>query len=148
MSYRYSKTKIDKFIHTIRHRECDFGYARSSGPGWQNVNKRETKVQLARICKKSTTIPSQYQEKFLELYASFITDDGVFRLDSQVHRTQESNKEVVKKKFSQMIHNAFKPPKAPRRMTTPPQHAIDARIAEKKRTSKTRSNRKVIKWFV
>ena len=148
MSYRYSKTKIDKFIHTIRHKECDFGYARSSGPGWQNVNKRETKVQLTRNCKISTILPKQYLDKFIELYESFITDEGNFRIDSQVHRTQDANKEVVKKKFSQMIHNAFKPPKAPRKMTKPPQHAIDARIAEKKRTSKTRSSRKVIKWFV
>lgn len=55
------------------------------------------------------------------------------------------NKEVVRKKLAQMIHNAFKPPKPPRKMTTPPQHAIDARIAEKKRKSKIRSRRTVIK---
>jgi ribosome-associated protein len=81
----------------------------------------------------------------LELYGSFITDNGILRIDSQVHRTQEMNKEVIRKKFSQMIHNAFKPPKPPRKITLPPQHAIDSRIAEKKRRSKTRNNRTVIK---
>jgi ribosome-associated protein len=148
MSYRYSKTKIDKFIHTIWHKECSFDMARSSGPWGQNVNKRETKVQLSRPCKISTTLPHQYHTRFIEMYISFLTDEWVLRLDSQVHRTQDMNKEVVRKKLAQMIHNAFKPLKWPRKMTTPPQHAIDARIAEKKRRSKTRSSRTVVKWFL
>lgn len=141
MSYRYSKTKIDGFIKELWYKECDFDTTRSSGPWWQNVNKRETKVQLARNRKDSTLLPPQYHQKVWELYANIITDDGVLRLDAQVHRTQEENKEFLRKKFATMIHAAFKPPKAPRKMTTPPKHAVDARIAEKKRRSRTRALR-------
>ena len=56
---------------------------------------------------------------------------------------QDSNKDLVRKKLKDMIFNAFKPPKAPRKMTVPPKHAVDARIAEKKRRSKTRASRTV-----
>lgn len=146
MSYRYSKAKIQWFIDTIRYKEVDLSTAKSSWPWWQHVNKTETKVQLSRPIKASTIIPEPYKQRLIQAQAQYITDDGNLRIDAQVHRMQDANKELVRKKLSSMILAAFKPPKAPRKMTTPPKHAVDARIAAKKRRSKTRANRTVIKW--
>lgn len=144
MSYRYSKTKIDTFFKEIWYKECSFETAKSSGPWGQNVNKRETKVQLSRDRKSSKTLPEQYHQKFNELYSNLLTNEWILRLDAQIHRTQDTNKELLHKKLMQMIYSVFKPPKAPRKMTTPPKYAVDARISEKKRRSKTRAMRKVI----
>lgn len=144
MSYRYSKTKIDGFIQKIRYNECVITSAKSSWPGGQHINKRETKVQLSWNRKESTLLPGQYHSKFWELNQHLITQDGILRLDAQVNRTQDANKEIVKKKLSTLIYNTFKPAKAPRKFTTPPKQAIDARIAAKKRRSKIRKSRTVI----
>lgn len=143
MSFWYSKHKIEWFISTIWHKECEIETTKSSGPWWQNVNKRETKVQLSWNCTTSDTLPQPYKDRFIKDYKSFITEGGVLRIDSQVHRTQEDNKEQLRKKLSQMIQNTFKPPKAPRKLTVAPKHAVDARIAEKKRRSKIRANRTI-----
>lgn len=146
MSYRYSKEKVQKFVDTIRYKEVDLSTAKSSWPWWQHVNKTETKVQLSRPVRSTITIPQPYKDRLIQAQAQYITDDGNLRIDAQVHRTQDANKELVRKKLTAMIFAAFKPPKAPRKMTTPPKHAVDARIAAKKRRSKTRANRTVIKW--
>ena len=145
MSYRYSKTKIDGFIKDIRYKEVELWSAKSSWPWWQHVNKTESKVQLSRNVQQSLILPLIYKEKFLALYPTHITADGALRIDTQVHRSQTDNKELTLKKFAAMIHAAFKPPKPPRRMTEPPKHAVDARIAAKKRRSKIRSSRTIIK---
>jgi ribosome-associated protein len=145
MSYRYSKEKIQWFVDNIRYKEVDLSTAKSSWPWWQHVNKTETKVQLSWPILVTTTIPEPYKQRLIQAQAQYITDDGNLRLDAQVHRMQDSNKDLVRKKLKDMIFAAFKPPKAPRKMTTPPKHAVDARIAEKKRRSRTRSNRTVVK---
>jgi len=143
MSYRYSKTKVDWFIKDIRYKEVDLSSAKSSWPWWQHVNKTESKIQLSWKVRQSAILPPLYRDKFLVLYASQISEDGQLRIDTQVHRSQADNKELTLKKLSIMIHAAFKPPKAPRRMTAPPKHAVDARIAEKKRRSRIRANRTI-----
>jgi ribosome-associated protein len=98
------------------------------------------------MVKQTKFLPQPYLARFLELYANDISDEGMLRIDTQVHRSQADNKEQTKKKLATMIQNAFKPPKAPRQMTKPPKHAVDARIAEKKRKSKTRALRTPLKF--
>ncbi len=146
MSYRYWKAKIEWFIDTIRYKEVELNFARSSGPWWQNVNKRETKVQLSRPIVQSQTLPEPFKQRCIDQNRSIITDDGVMRIDAQVHRTQDANKELIQKKLANIIRNAFKEPKV-RKKTEPPKHVIDARIAEKKRRSKIRQNRTVLKFY-
>jgi ribosome-associated protein len=146
MSYRYWKAKIQWFIDTIRYKEVDLQSARSSGPGGQNVNKRETKIQLSWDIKNSTTIPEPYKQRCIDAHKNSITDEGILRLDAQVHRTQEANKYLLQKKLAIIIKDCFKEPKV-RKATVVPKHVVDARIAEKKRRSKTRANRSVLKFF-
>ncbi len=141
MSYRYSKAKIEWFIKKIWYNECEITTARSSWPGGQNVNKRETKVQLIRNIHESTTLPKHQKERFIELQQNNISEEWNLRVDAEVHRTQKANKELLMKKLSQMIHAAFKPPKAPRKVLPPPKHVVDKRIAEKKKKSKIRARR-------
>ncbi len=129
----------------IRYKEVELSTAKSSWPWWQHVNKTETKVQLTWPVLATTAVPQPYKDRLIEAQKQYITDDGNLRIDAQVHRMQDSNKELVRKKLTAMIFAAFKPPKAPRKMTTPPKHAVDARIAEKKRRSKTRANRTVVR---
>ena len=103
-------------------------------------------MQLSRPIRASTIIPEPYKQRLLLAQIHHITDEGNLRLDASIHRMQDANRDLVRKKLKDIIFNAFKPPKAPRKLTQPPKHAVDARIAEKKRRSKIRSNRTVSKF--
>ena len=143
MSYRYGKNKIDSFIKNIRSKEVTLNYARSPWPGWQKVNKIETKVQLSWNIKESKILPKPYKDKLIEENKTNITDEGILRIDTSVHRTQKANKEQTQKKLAKIIKSAFKEEKV-RKKTKPPKRAEDKRIAEKKRRSRTRNSRKKI----
>lgn len=132
MSYRYSKIKIQKFIDTIWYKEVELSSAKSTGPWWQNINKTETKVQLSWDITTSDILPEPYKSRCIQTNQSHMTQDGILRFDTQVHRSQLQNKQLARKKLTKIIEQAFKEPQWKRKRTTPPQHAVDARIAEKK----------------
>lgn len=143
MSYRYGNTKIASFIKQVRNKEVQLVSAKSSGPWGQHVNKNETKIQLTRCVADSAIIPQPYLNKLIERNAKYITQEGILRLDTSVHRTQKANKEQTYKKLAKIIKSGFKE-EAVRKKTAPPKRAVDKRIAEKKRRSKTRSTRRNI----
>jgi len=143
MSYWYGNAKIASFIKQVRAKEVTLTFARSSWPWGQNVNKNDTKVQLFRDANNSLIIPKEFKWKLLERNDQYVTKDWMIRINTEVHRTQKANKEQTLKKLTKVIKNAFKEPKV-RKKTAPPKRAVDKRIAEKKRRSKTRSSRKKI----
>ena len=143
MSYRYGKAKIDWFIKQVRAKEVELSFARSSWPWGQNVNKLETKVQLTRDVTNSSLIPQPHLTRLIERNKQYITEQGHLRLDTSVHRTQKANKEQTYKKLAKIIKSAFKE-KLPRKTTVAPKRAVDKRIAEKRRRSKTRGSRRKI----
>lgn len=143
MSYRYGKSKIDWFIKQVWSKEVLLTFARSSWPWWQHINKVETKVQLYRNVVSSEIIPQPYLKRLIEANTKYISQDGILRVDTQVHRTQKANKEQTYKKLAKIIKSWFVEEKV-RKKTKPPKRAVDKRIAEKKRRSKTRSTRRNI----
>lgn len=146
MSYHYLQENIKDIIDTIRYKEVDLQYSRSSGPGWQNVNKRETKVQLSRDIKNSTTIPEPFKQRCIAVHQNLINADWILRINTQVHRTQEWNKELLHKKIASIIKDWFKEVKT-RKATIVPRRVVEARLMEKKRRSKIRANRKVWQFW-
>ncbi len=143
MSYRYGLTKINWFIKKVRTKEVTITSAKSSGPWGQHINKNETKVQLVWNVIESQIIPKPYLQKLIERNEKYITQDWSLRIDTSVHRTQKANKEQTYKKLAKIIKSAFKEENV-RKKTAPPKRAVDKRIAEKKKRSKTRNTRKKI----
>lgn len=145
MLYRYGTTKINWFIKQIWNKEVILLSAKSSGPGGQHVNKNQTKIQLTRDVSASQVLPKIYIHRLIERNQAYITDSWVLRIDTQVHRTQKANKEQTYKKLVKIIKSAFKE-EVVRKKTLPPKWAIDKRIAEKRKTSRTRKSRNKIVW--
>jgi len=143
MSYRYGNTKIVWFIKQVRAKEVTLTSAKSSGPWGQNINKNETKVQLVRPVSESQIIPKPYLQKLIARNEKYITKEWILRLDTSVHRTQKANKEQTYKKLTKIIKSAFKE-ETVRKKNVPPKHAVDKRIAEKRKRSKARSSRRKI----
>lgn len=131
---------IDKIISL----ELSFKTARSWGHGWQNVNKRETKVQLFFDIINSKYLDTYQKDKIIG-YAhkkQLHNKDSLLELECQEERTQWRNKEIVIKKFIDFIKDALQED-IPRIETQIPQHENEKRLKHKKHHWKKKEHRKL-----
>jgi ribosome-associated protein len=126
---------------SIPEHELSFQFARSGGPGGQNVNKVNTKAQLRWDVTHSPSLPPAVKSRFLERYSNRLTAEGEFIISSQRHRSQEQNIADCKEKLRQLILDVLKPP-TPRKKTTPSQGSIRRRIQDKKDLSQKKQQRR------
>ena len=90
---------------TIPESELTFSFARSGGPGGQNVNKVETKVTVHFDFMSSRILTEQQKDRFSrnrEIQAR-LDADGCIVLTSQEHRTQNLNKKGVIERLHELI---------------------------------------------
>eukprot|EP01032_Pedospumella_encystans_P011384 gene11384-13236_t len=91
--------------------KLDFAYARSSGPGGQNVNKLNTKAEIRFNVPSADWLSADIRERLQLYYPNKITKDGDLVVTSQEHRTQAHNKEDCLTKLRDMISEASIEPK-------------------------------------
>lgn len=112
--------------------ELRFRFSRSSGPGGQNVNKRDTKVELLFDVAGSPSLGPRQRERIMRKLASRIDSDGVLHLVVSEERTQGRNRETAIERFCELIRDALKPDPPKRRPTRPSKQAVERRIRSKK----------------
>ena len=122
-------------------RELHFTFARSSGPGGQNVNKVESKAVLRWDVSASRALPAAMLARFRTRFARRIHSDGVLVLTSQRHRARERNVADCLAKLEAMLAEVATPPK-PRKATRPGRAARERRLAEKRATSRRKAERR------
>ena len=76
-------------------REVWFRYSRSGGPGGQNVNKLETKVELLFDVMNSSVLSGEEKTRVVAAEKNRIGSDGVLRIVSNESRSQYSNRETA-----------------------------------------------------
>jgi ribosome-associated protein len=121
-------------------RELHFSFARSSGPGGQNVNKVESKAVLHWDLGASA-LPAALLARFRARYRRRIGADGVFQLASQRHRQRERNVADCIAKFAALLEEVSAPSK-PRRPTRPTRASKERRLSEKRRSSRRKAERR------
>lgn len=122
-------------------KEFEFITSRSSGPGGQNVNKVNSKVELRFALFDSKVLSDdEKQIIFVKLY-HHINSDGIFSVTAQQERSQVQNKEIAIEKFYQWIEIALTPVK-PRKKTRPTRASKERRLESKQATSQKKENRK------
>lgn len=94
----------------IPESEFEFSFARSGGPGGQNVNKVNSKAVLHWDVTNSPSITEPLRQRFLSKYASRLTSEGVVVVTSQKHRDQITNVAECLEKLTEMLESVISPP--------------------------------------
>lgn len=111
--------------------ELIFSSSRSSGPGGQNVNKVNTKVNLKWDVVNSQLVTADQKVLLLQKLAGRLTKEGVLLLSAQEKRSQLQNKEAVLNKLDTLLIKVFTVRKA--RKATKPGKAVKRKRMEDKR---------------
>ena len=116
---------------SIPETELRFRFARSGGPGGQNVNKVSTRVELLFAVQASRSLTGIQKEKILASHRRRITADGDLRIVSDESRSQWKNRETAMEKFAAALR-AVLIERKPRRATRATATARERRMAAKK----------------
>lgn len=103
--------------------ELNFSFSRSGGSGGQHVNKVETKVILNWDVRNSETLNEIQKSMISEGLSRYITNDGILQMYNQTERSQLKNKQLLIKRWRQLVINALKPRKK-RKKTKPSKQSI------------------------
>jgi ribosome-associated protein len=121
--------------------ELRLSFARSSGPGGQNVNKVSSKAILHYDVLQSPSLPAEVRARFAARYASRLTNAGEVVIHSEEFRDQPKNIDACYRKLREMILPVLKPPKK-RRATKPTRGSKVRRLKEKKVRSQVKEGRR------
>jgi ribosome-associated protein len=126
---------------TVDANQLRLQYARSSGPGGQNVNKVNTKTELWVPVAALIGLSEAARGRLAKLAGHRLTLAGEIHIAADNHRTQEANRGEAFDRLRDLLVEAMFEPKR-RRKTKPSKGAKRRRLDEKKRRGAVKSNRR------
>ncbi|MES2913358.1 MAG: alternative ribosome rescue aminoacyl-tRNA hydrolase ArfB [Pseudomonadota bacterium] len=123
----------------VDEREVEFSAIRAQGAGGQNVNKVSSAIHL-RFDINTSSLPDAVKARLLGLNDSRITQEGVFVLKAQQHRTQEMNRSDAMERLQEVIDSVSSPPRI-RKATKPTYGSKQRRLEGKSLRSDIKASR-------
>jgi ribosome-associated protein len=121
--------------------EIIFSTSRSGGPGGQNVNKVNSKVELRFNVNRSFSFSDKEKKRILIVLKKRINSEGELLITSQSERTQLMNRKKAEYKFFILLAKALTK-KAERKPSSPTIASKTKRLEQKKKRSKIKRLRK------
>ena len=121
--------------------ELKFKAVRSSGAGGQNVNKVSSKVVLTYDLNASQALSEEEKELLYAKLKSKLTLENVLIINCDEDRSQLKNKEIVIKRFLDLITKSLVVPKK-RKPTKIPRSVIEKRLKNKSVMATVKQNRR------
>jgi ribosome-associated protein len=125
----------------IPETEFEWSFARSGGPGGQNVNKVASKAVLRWDVTQSPSVPPDVRERFCVHNRGRITTDGVFVVSSERTRSQLLNRQDCLDILCSLLLAATKVPRR-RKKTRPTRGSKERRLADKKQRARAKAQRR------
>lgn len=138
------ETKDDLIISArvrIPAGELTWSFARSGGPGGQNVNKVNSKAVLRWRAVDTPSLPAEVRQRFLTRFQSKLTEEGDVVIASDEHRDQPKNINASLEKLREMIRQVLVAPRK-RKPTKPSLGSKLRRLAGKQRQSDKKQGRR------
>jgi ribosome-associated protein len=120
--------------------ELTFKAIRSSGAGGQHVNKVSSKIELTYNINESLVFNDEQKERLLKKLKTKFSNEGVLIMQCDETRSQHKNKEIVTKRFFELLESGLFIPKK-RIPTKTPKSAVKKRLKKKQNLSEKKANR-------
>ena len=137
--------KITKTL-VIPSNEIKWRFSRSSGPGGQNVNKIESRVEIIFNLEDSKVL-NDYQKEILKINLKNKLVKNILCLAVQEHRNQLLNRKLALMKFSSIIKYGLNKPFKFRKSTTPSKASQKKRVEFKKKRGELKKSRQKEKIY-
>ncbi|QCH14833.1 aminoacyl-tRNA hydrolase [Synechococcus sp. CB0101] len=121
--------------------ELRWRFSRSSGPGGQNVNTTDSRVELLFDLAVTPSLPVQLRARALRRLEPRLVD-GCVVIAASEHRSQWQNRVAAQRRLVEILQEAIKPPPPPRRPTKPTRGSVQRRLAAKKQRSAVKQQRR------
>ena len=132
--------KITKTL-VIPSNEIKWRFSRSSGPGGQNVNKVESRVQIIFNLEDSKVL-NDFQKEILKVkLKNKLVNNKILYLAVQEYRNQLLNRQLALIKFSSIMRDALNKPTKLRKSTKPTKASKRKRIEFKKKRGELKKSR-------
>jgi ribosome-associated protein len=128
-------------LHNSIHAAARADFARSGGPGGQNVNKLNTKVCLRVSLDDLAGLSTPEHSRLRETLASRLTGEGELVIHADEERSRLANLRRAYARMEALISAAARLPKR-RRPTKPSRIEREKRLASKRIRSAKKSNRR------
>ncbi len=120
--------------------ELAVSFARSSGPGGQNVNKVNSKAVVRWNFHASTALSDDVKLRFAACFPTRISQAGEVIVSSDSHRDQGRNLSDCYEKLRQLIQAAMVVPRQ-RKKSKPSYGSIQDRLSSKRHKSQIKKQR-------
>ena len=120
--------------------ELAWRFSRSSGPGGQNVNTTDSRVELVFDLAASEALPPALQARALQRLEGKLVE-GCVVIAASEHRSQWQNRVAAQRRLVDLLLEAIKPPPPPRRATRPTRGSVQRRLAAKKQRGAIKGQR-------
>ena len=91
----------------IPESELEFSFARSSGPGGQNVNKVNSKAILRWNVLDSSILTQEQRDRIFMKLSNRLTKDGDLLVSCDDERDQAKNKKLAQKRLQDLVDKAL-----------------------------------------